>query len=152
VSPILARRRRRRWRLFLVVTTGHEAKHSPSHGAACVDEAGTSMARRAASRYGDWATGDAQSKSESLESSIHCRALEQPENCLVGRKGVARGNSEELLPKETSLVTPPSALGPSTCRADDKEGVCAAFEGAASSTSSSSSSSPSKTSSTMTSE
>jgi hypothetical protein len=117
------------------------------------------MARRASSRYGDWATGDAQSKPESPESSLQRRALERPSDCLAGRKGVARGDRVELLPEETSLEAPPSvlrevpaAIGSCTCRGDDKEGVRAAFEGAASSTSSSSSTSPSKTSSTTTSE
>jgi hypothetical protein len=77
-----------------------EAELSPSHGVAGTGEAVTSMARREASRYGDWAVEDAQSKLELLaqESSSHRRALDQPAACLAEKKGVARGDRQELLP------------------------------------------------------
>lgn len=86
------------------MTTIREIELAPSHGAAGMGKAITSMARRVASRYNDWAAEDVQLKSESLESSIHRRVLDLPADSLARKNGVARGDKEELLPMETTHI------------------------------------------------
>jgi hypothetical protein len=85
------------------MTAGHEAETFPSHEGEVI----TSMARRAASRYGDddRAVEDAQSKSGLLMSSIQRRALDLPADCMAGKKGVARGDRDELLPLQGAPIS-----------------------------------------------